>query len=256
VTQRGLRPARYTHYEGDKAHVVEGGVIDEARVCIFVNGHELATLMCSPIDLTDMALGFLRAEGLIERMADVRALTLADSDACVDVWLNKDIALPARRVITSGCGGGLTFQDYAEQHPPIESTLSVAPQVIHNLMRALNGSAALYQEVRGVHTSGLADKDELLLVAQDIGRHNTIDRLWGMAMQRGVDTTDRILLASGRISSEMLLKAMAMRVPIVCSRTSPTALSVQLAEAWGLTVIGYARGGQFRVYTGGQRITG
>jgi FdhD protein len=121
-------------------------------------------------------------------------------------------------------------------------------------MHKLHLAAELYQEVRGVHTSALSDGQELLLVAQDVGRHNTIDRLWGQALQQGVETEGHILLASGRISSEMINKAAKMKVPIIISRTSPTSLSVELGRAWHITVIGYARGNQFRVYSAPERI--
>ena len=100
-----------------------------------------------------------------------------------------------------------------------------------------------------IQTSALSDGRQLLLVAQDVGRHNTIDRLWGKALKQGVITRDRILLASGRISSEMLNKAAKMGVPVVISRTSPTSLSVELGRAWNITLIGYARGNTFRIYT-------
>ena len=105
-----------------------------------------------------------------------------------------------------------------------------------------------------MHTACLSDGLRLVYIAQDIGRHNTIDRLCGMALQAGHDTRDHVLFASGRISSEMLSKASRMGVPIVVSRTSPTSLSVRLAQAWNITVIGYCRGGQFRVYSGADRI--
>ena len=121
-------------------------------------------------------------------------------------------------------------------------------------MKQLHLSAELYKEVRGVHTSALSDGQTLLLVAQDVGRHNTIDRLWGQALQQSLSTEGLILLASGRISSEMLNKAAKMGVPLIISRTSPTSLSIQLARAWNLTVIGYARGDSFRVYSGAERI--
>jgi FdhD protein len=92
------------------------------------------------------------------------------------------------------------------------------------------------------------------LVAQDVGRHNTIDRLWGQALQQGLQTEGRILLASGRISSEMLNKAAKMGTPIIISRTSPTGLSVELGQAWNITVIGYARGNTFRIYSAPERV--
>jgi FdhD protein len=91
-------------------------------------------------------------------------------------------------------------------------------------------------------------------VAEDVGRHNTLDKLRGMALMEGLDTRDLILLSSGRISSEMLVKAAKMKVPVIVSRTSPTSLSVALAQAWGFTLIGYARQSRMNVYAGEERL--
>ncbi len=255
--KQGVHPADYILYKQNQAEVVDGAVIEEALACIHINGQELATFMCTPHELDELTLGFLRSEGIIQTAADIEVLTLSANNTCVDVWLHDlSFEAPKRRIITSGCGGGVTFDDLSQKHPPLTSQASINPTQIAKLMKELHLSAELYNEVRGVHTSALSDGEELLLVAQDVGRHNTIDRLWGKALKQGLDTTGLILLASGRISSEMLSKATKMGVPIVISRTSPTSLSVALGQAWNLTLIGYARGNSFRVYTVPSRVTG
>jgi FdhD protein len=211
--------------------------------------------MCTPHRPEELALGFLRSEGFIEDLADIEVLHLAESKSCVDIWLRDlSFTVPKRQIITSGCGGGVTFDDLSQRHVPLNTAATVSPQQIAQLMQKLYLAAELYNEVRGVHTSALSDGHELMLVAQDVGRHNTIDRLWGQALQQGISTEGRILLASGRISSEMLNKAAKMKIPIVISRTSPTSLSVELGRAWNITVIGYARGNSFRVYSAPERI--
>lgn len=252
---RGIHPTTYVLYKGDTAGAIESAVIEEALVCLFVNGQELATLMCTPHNLEELALGFLRSEGFIQSLADIDLITLSTGQTCVDIWL-RDLTFtpPARRIITSGCGGGVTFDDLSQRHPPLNSALTLTAGQVTELVKALHLSAELYNEVRGVHTSALSNGQDLLLVAQDVGRHNTIDRLWGQALQQGLQTEDHILLASGRISSEMLNKAAKMGVPIIISRTSPTSLSVELGQAWNITIIGYARGNTFRVYSAPERI--
>jgi FdhD protein len=123
-------------------------------------------------------------------------------------------------------------------------------------MRQLYANATLYSACGGVHTSALSDGERLIAVAADVGRHNTLDKLRGECAFRGIPTRDRILLQTGRISSEMLTKAAKMRIPIVISRSSPTSLSIQLAREWGITLVGYVRHRQFNVYTGEGRIRG
>jgi FdhD protein len=225
-------------------------------VCISVNGEELATFMCSPRDLDKMAIGFLANEGLIETLADVRDLHISKSN-CVDVWLyNTSLELPTRKIITAGCGGGVTFTDLSDKHEPLHSDLTATPEQMAALMRQMHLGAELYQRARGIHTAVLATNDTVLAQVEDIGRHNCLDKLRGQAMLEGVETKDRILLSSGRISSEMISKARRLQTPIICSRTSPTSLSVALAQAWNMTIIAYLRQDRMRIYTHPERIIG
>jgi FdhD protein len=254
----GSESARYVTYDHGFAKPVDGGVIQEAQICLYVNGMELATFMCSPMAPADLAIGFLRSERLIDSLADIRTWRVAENGECVDVWLSKPFEPPTRRVITAGCGGGVTFDDLAQTRAPLDDALQVTSRQITTWMKQMHQRAELYNAVRGVHTSALCDPagepGSDMLIAQDLGRHNTIDRLWGIAMQRNLDTRGKVLVASGRISSEMLSKAARMGVPVVVSRTSPTSLSVRLGAAWNITVIGYCRGEQFRVYTVPERV--
>jgi FdhD protein len=117
-------------------------------------------------------------------------------------------------------------------------------------MRALQAT----QETRGIHTSALAEADRLLAVVEDVGRHNTIDKLLGRCLSEGIPTADRLLLSTGRVSSEMLYKAARAGIPFVVSRTSPTSLSVALAAAWNVTLVGYVRRDSLIVYHGQARV--
>jgi len=256
----GARPSRYISLNGSEPRVIDGAVVEEALVCLTLNGEELATVMCTPRDLPELALGFLYNEGVIDGLDDVRALTVSKGKTCVDVWLhNMDARPPRRAIITAGCGGGITFDDLSAAHPPLTSDLRATPEQIAALMRQLHLGAAVYQQARGIHTAVLADpcapgQECFLLQVEDIGRHNCLDKLQGAALLAGVSTRDRILLSSGRISSEMINKARRLQTPIVCSRTSPTSLSVALAEAWNMTIVAYVRQERMRVYTHEERV--
>ena len=251
---KGIHPLTYHLHEDHRWQEVVGAITEETLLCIHVNGKELATFMCTPHDPDELALGFLRSEGIIQNLDEVRVLTVSANGACVDIWLDRtDFQLPARRIITSGCGGGVTFDDLTSRHAPLNTRVTISPKQIFERMRDLYQAGRLYQVTQGIHTSALSDGERLVLVAEDVGRHNTIDRLWGKAMKQGIPTKGLILLATGRISSEMLAKAAKMEVPIVASRTSATSLSLALAEAWNITVIGYVRRNSLRVYTAPQR---
>jgi FdhD protein len=253
---KGAFPWPYLRWDGDTARTVEdGAVVEEGMVRIHVNGRELATFMCTPHDLDSLALGFLRSEGIIHGLQDVRLIVPCPTQTCVDVWLNRsDVELPTRAILTSGCGGGLTFDDLNQRVPPLESARRATPAQIMEGMHQLLAAATIYRRTRGVHSSALSDGDQLLLVAQDVGRHNTLDRLWGACLAQDIDPAGHLILTTGRVSSEMLNKAAKMRVPIVASRTSPTSLSVRLAQEWDMALVGYVRGGSFNVYAGWWRL--
>lgn len=251
----GTRPVRYISLGAGRPQQIDGEVVEETLACLSVNGQELATFMCSPRDLDKMALGFLYNEGIIEHRDDVRALHISRSDTCVDVWLQDSQAvLPERPIVTAGCGGGVTFDDLSGEHQPLAIDARATPAQLASLMRQMHLGATLYQRARGIHTAALAEGDDLLLQVEDVGRHNCLDKLAGAALLEDLDTQGRIVLTSGRISSEMLNKARRLQTPIVCSRTSPTSLSVRLAEAWNITIVAYLRQDRMRVYTHTDRI--
>ena len=254
----GVVKLAYHEYR-DGWEAVEEEIIEEGYVTIFVNGVELVTVMCSPREQDWLALGFLRNEGLIASRDDVRAVHVCPSGACVDVWLRRsDFARPDRLILTSGCGGGMTFDDLSLSREktvePLDSSLAIAPERLFELMNAMQQRGSLYARARGVHTSALSDGERLIVTAEDVGRHNTIDKLRGACLVEGIEPRGLILLSTGRISSEMINKAARMGCPIVASRTSPTSMSVRLAREWNITLAGYVRRGSMNVYTHPERL--
>lgn len=253
----GVQPAKYITVGVGAPQDVIGWVVEEAQICISVNGSELATFMASPHDVERLAVGFLANEGIITSTADIRHLRLSKQGTCADVWLHDmNFEKPRKFIITAGCGGGVTFDDLSGQHEPLVSDLTATPEQLAELMRQMHLGAASYQLARGIHTAVLATPTHLLLQVEDIGRHNCVDKLRGAALLDGFKTEGRILLSSGRISSEMINKARQLGTPIVCSRTSPTSLSVALAEAWNITLVAYLRQDRMRLYTHPERILG
>jgi len=245
---------QFHQYDGEWGEI-DAEVIAEGSVTIFVNGGELATLMCTPRDPLQLALGFLANEGFIETYAEVEIAHVCGAGGCVDIWLSHPLSdRPRRKIITSGCSGGLTFADLAAAQEPVCSNLTIAPERLASLIAKLQDQDSLYARARGVHTSALSDGERLLVVAEDIGRHNTLDRLRGECLRTGIDSNGLILLATGRISSEMIQKAVRMGCPILASRTSPTSLSVGLARQWNITLCGYVRRNHMNVYSHPERL--
>lgn len=249
-------PADILLYEKGTTQQETGALPVEEEVILTVNGQDLVGLMCTPTLLEELAVGFLYNEELMDGMEEVVSVRVCGSRRCVDVWLHRDVEIPTLRTLTSGCGGGTTFEDLREARPPLTGDLTVTPDQVVRLMRRLQDAAVLYRQVRGLHTSALAEGEGLLCVAEDVGRHNTVDKLAGLCLRQNRPLQDRILLTTGRVSSEMLVKAARMRTPVVISLSSPTSLSVELARLWNIALIGYARGDRFRVYAGAHRVAG
>lgn len=241
-----------TFFEVKRGRVeeVKGSVVREQPLTVYVNGERFLTLLCSPMQLESLVLGYLWMEKVIGDLEDVTALTVSEVDGRADVTLSRPVSLPTERILTSGCGGGITFRIDPRLFSRLDSKLRVKPADLSARMKDLFAGSIHYQASRGIHGAALADRDRILLLAEDVGRHNAVDKLKGEALRRGLATTDRILLSTGRVSSEMLLKAARMGVPLVASRTSPTEMAVGLAEQLGITVVGYLRPDSLNLYAG------
>ena len=240
----------YFQLKGGRFQEVKAEVVREQPVTVYVNGERFLTLLCSPFDLEPLVLGYLWMEKVIAGLDEVTGLSVSEVDGRADVTLTRPVTLPTERILTSGCGGGITFRIDPRLFPRVRSTLKVKPEALAARLHDLLRDARHYHASRGIHGAALADADRVLLVAEDVGRHNAVDKLKGLALLRGLPTDDRILLSTGRVSSEMLLKAARMRVPLIASRTSPTEMAVALAEQLGITVAGYVRGDGLNLYAG------
>jgi FdhD protein len=240
----------YFQLKGGRFQEVKAEVVREQPLTVYVNGERFLTLLCSPFDLEPLVLGYLWMEKVIAGLDEVAALEVSEVDGRAEVTLTEPVTLPTERILTSGCGGGITFRIDPRLFPHVRSTLKVKPEALAARLHDLLREAVHYRASRGIHGAALADAHRVLLIAEDVGRHNAVDKLKGLALLRGLPTDDRILLSTGRVSSEMLLKAARMGVPLIASRTSPTEMAVALAEQLGITVAGYVRGDGLNLYAG------
>ena len=240
----------FLRIHGGAVDEIHGEVVREQPLTIYVDGEKFLTVLCTPTKLEALVLGYLWMEKVITNPEDVRTLEVSPVDGRAEVTLVRPVTLPTERILTSGCGGGITFRIDHRLFPRLTSMLRVRPEALSARMKDLFAAAVSYRASRGIHGAALTDGAELLVVAEDVGRHNAVDKVKGEALLRGIATEDRILLSTGRISSEMLLKAARMGVPLVASRTSPTEMAVGLAEQLNVTVCGYVRPESLNLYAG------
>jgi FdhD protein len=230
------------------------GVIVEMPVTLTVNGQVWLTFMCTPTDLEALAVGFIYNEGVIKSKEEIELLKLCSSGDNVDIWLKNPVEQPHHWRRTSGCTGGVTTASLDMIHPEFKDSLLLTPQMVHALSKSLIEEQFLYREVGGVHTSLLSDGERVFVSSEDIGRHNTLDKIAGRCLLENINLVRKILVTTGRISSDMIQKASRIGADVVISRTAASSLSVTLADIWGITLIGYARYDQFVIYSHPERI--
>ncbi len=238
----------------------EDAVVREFPLTIILNNQELVTLLCSPTDLKYLAIGFLTSEGLLKSKDEIKKIIVDDRRGVVRVETKegKDLAneLLFKRLITSGCGRGASFYSAADAQGrlKVESQTSISAPKVFALIKEFQHRSQLYRTTGGVHSAALCDTEGILVFSEDIGRHNAIDKIFGECIFRDIPTDDRMIITSGRISSEILLKIAKRNIPILISKSAPTNLGLRLANDLGVTLIGFVRGQRMNVYTNGWRI--
>ena len=251
---------------GARVRSVREEVAAEHPLTLVVNGVELATLVCSPSHLDELALGFLTAEGIL-RPGEPLERFFVDEDrgrAVVEASgrdMEVERATFGKRYVGSCCGKsrtGFYLANDARTARPVESELELGPEACLALMESLAEASPVFGRTGGVHNAGLAAAGDgrLEVVRTDIGRHNTLDKLYGWALRHEVDLARRVVAFSGRISSEIVLKVAKMGCPILVSKSAPTGLALSMADDLGITAVGFARGDRLNVYTHPRRVLG
>lgn len=236
------------------------GVPSEREVTLFLNGHHAATMHATPSDLPDLGVGHLLSEGLI---TDRDALDGVDADYERGfVYVRSHEEVPAQDATkrasspSSSRGSGVVSTTKEQLGvEPVVSDKRVTAEFVHALVRQMARGAEMHRDTGGMHACGLVKAEDLMLVREDVGRHNALDKLLGRAWLDHIDTSDAVLLTTGRIGYKMAAKIARARIPIAVSRSAVTDLAVEVAERAGLTLAGYARGGKLLVYTNPFRIS-
>ncbi|MDD4360654.1 MAG: formate dehydrogenase accessory sulfurtransferase FdhD [Syntrophaceticus sp.] len=240
---------------------VEDMIVRETTLTVYVNSKETAALVCSPRDQKYLAVGFLCAEGVLNKREDLRKLEYdaKHGDIYIETSSESDLTdkLVVKRCITPSTGRSGTSVSTAAVPalpPPVSSQLKVNTETVLKLAAALQDRSRLFQRTGGVHNAALAQGEEIIIFQEDIGRHNTLDKIHGQCFLEEIPREDKIIIFSGRVSSEILLKTARMRVPILISRSAPTDLALKLAEELQITVLGFVRGERLSIYAHQERI--
>ena len=278
-------------FNGGKRESFQDVLIAEVPLTIFLDAEELVTILCTPELLRELAVGFLYSEGFIHEKEDIRGIDVDLGEYTVRVETRRGVVsgevtpgrtpvapggpspegraalLKRKLLITPGCvnaavsvGRDGPAGDAGEGSAPdgglkmVESDLALCAEEIVRTVRETHRRSRLYQETGGVHNAALCKGGRVMFFSEDIGRHNALDKVIGLALLAGLPREDTLVVTSGRISSAVVAKMVRAKVPVLVSRSAPTSEAARLAEAFGITLIGFARGARFNVYSNSRRI--
>ena len=217
---------------------------EEKLVKVFVNGSLFSFLLCTPINMKELAVGWLFTQGCIRSMDDINSLSVCDSMDDINVWLASEPTSPPskyRFITSSGCSGGqVDSLQYFKEIEKLRSSLRVSGKDLVGIMSRMFDKLASITDNSGLHCASLARSDNFsdILIGYDIGRHNAVDKVIGAGLLEDIDFGSTILTTSGRISSDMVLKAAAAGVPVIVTQKSITTLAVDIASSAGIAVVG------------------
>lgn len=220
------------YFDGKGLETKEDLIITEHVLELIINDAHYTTYYCTPSLLEELVIGNLAINGVIKKFSDLEFVQIQDD--CIKVIVN----------------------DNKSDQSQVEETdnLSISGQEILQLMNRHLDSSPLHKATGGTHIMSLATNNDILHTCQDIGRHNALDKLYGICLKNDIDISDKILLSSGRITHEMCYKAMKMGIKLIVSRATVSSLAIDLAEEHGITIVGFTRVNRFNIYTNPQRI--
>jgi len=237
-------------------------VAEERPLHLFVNTTYWATILCSPSNLRELAVGHLLSEGILKSTAEIEEVNLKERENCCYVKLKAEVNVENRlklsrlhaRVISSACGSAAPYQ-YSPKPTKVKSNLTVKAEVVFNSVNQLNFKAELFRQTGGVHAAAIYKADgSPVALAEDVGRHNAVDKVIGMAALNQTDFSECFLASSGRLSGDIVFKAAKVGLPIVASLAAALDSGIAMAELANLTLAGFVRGKRMNIYTFDKRI--
>jgi FdhD protein len=237
-------------------------VAEEKPLHLFVNTTYWATILCSPLNLKEMAIGHLLSEGILKSTAEIEEVNLKENEGACYVKLKAEVNVDERlslsrlhqRIVTSACGDQSIYQ-YQRKPAKVTSNLTVKAEIVFNSVNQLNFKAEVFRQTGGMHAAAIYTADgSMVALAEDVGRHNAVDKVIGMAALKQTRFGECFLTSTGRLSGDIVFKASKVGLPIVASLGAALDSGVAMAEAANLTLAGFARGKRMNIYTCAERI--
>ena len=233
----------------------------ESPLTIRVDGRELVTIMTLGTNPRELVLGFIRNQGLVEDIADIESVDIKWEIEMADIRIKPGKGLNgiseklSKRTVTSGCGGGTLFaQNMDDLYELKLPEIKIRQSTIYSLLKQLKKYNSIYRQAGSVHGCGLCNTTEILFFYEDVGRHNAADTIAGRMWLDGIPGGDKILYTTGRLTSEIVIKAAMMGIPALLSRSGVTQMGLELAQDLGIALIARARAKKFYVYNAAENV--
>ncbi|MDW8799881.1 formate dehydrogenase accessory sulfurtransferase FdhD [Clostridium sp. A1-XYC3] len=249
-------------YDRTETETVEEIMIYEYPLSIILSDTHITTLTCTPENLKALVVGYLRTQGIIDSMEDIKTLEIDEKSGIARVNINSNMdKKPCRQVLPVGFNENNEKEFFQKLIRDLnckvvkDNNITIGIEKIYHLMKENLSYSEAFKQTGGAHSIALCDKEKVLFICEDVARHNAVDKVMGEALIRNISLEDKILLISGRVSFEMVLKTSKSGIPIVVSKSAPTNLSIELSNALNITLIGFVRGEKANIYTNSYRVT-
>jgi len=245
-----------------KAEKMTDFVAEERPLDIYVSKKHYATIFCSPSNLKELTVGHLLSEGILKSVEEIEELHVSVDKATCKVKLKPSVNIEKRvifsklssRVIRSACGSTSPYP-FSFRHPKVRSNLTVQAKTILDCVNRLNSNAKIFRKTGGVHVAAIYSIDGVSkALAEDVGRHNAVDKAIGAGVLEQIDFSECFLALSGRLTGDIILKAATMQLPIVASLAAAINSGIAIAKDAELTLIGFVRGKRMNIYNSPERI--
>lgn len=230
---------------------VEDFIAAEKQLIVFVNGKEVISLYCTPSMIKELITGLFMTEGILTDKISTEEWNIAYGDEIVvNISTDKDIS--TEETTLSRCLGGVTFKKM--NFEKVKDDFFITSKALKNIFNEFHQKSELFKLTGCFHSAALSDGKRIIVFAEDIGRHNVIDKVLGHSLIEGIPLRGKLMMVSCRLSSEIISKCSGFGIPLVASRAAPTSLAIEIAELCEITLVGFMRGDRMNIYTHAQRI--
>ena len=238
--------------QGTSSEELEDYVAIEKKLRVSVNGKKVITLYCTPLMIKELIIGLFLTEGILtNKISPDKINIIYGEDIRVDISAGQDVL--KKGMVTSRCLGGVTFNKKIK-FEKVKDDFSITVEALKNIFKEFHQKSEFFRLTGCFHSAALSDRNSILAYAEDIGRHNAVDKVIGYSILGDIPFTGKLMIVSCRISSEIISKCSRWGIPIIASRAAPTDLAIEIAEKSGITLAGFVRGDRLNVYTNRQRI--